>query len=250
MRHNGCSGPLRLERECRHVADRHPQPARDRIVDQGGLAAAAAAPPAGPPCGAPPTAPRPRAAAPSRRAPPPPPPPWESAPPSRPADGRRPRPRRPTPWRPPWRAIAAASSSPDITHGRLGFGLGQRLHRHLGQDGERAPGARHQLAEIVAGDVLHHPARPTGRSRRARTPPTKPSRWSRAAPAVIRRGPDRLAAMRAPDAAAPCCAAQELPAVHRLESEPLPLGGRPAPRSRRAACRPWRSAPAPRARRA
>ena len=37
-------------------------------------------------------------------------------------------------------------------------GRGQDLHRDLVEHGERAPRAGEQLGEIVAGDVLHHPA--------------------------------------------------------------------------------------------
>src|SRR5262249_58940221 len=40
----------------------------------------------------------------------------------------------------------------------LGLGPGQHLDRYFGHRGEGAPGARDQLAEVVAGDVLHHPA--------------------------------------------------------------------------------------------
>ena len=37
------------------------------------------------------------------------------------------------------------------------FGPRHHLQRHFGHDRERAPRSRQQLAEIVAGDVLHHP---------------------------------------------------------------------------------------------
>ena len=40
----------------------------------------------------------------------------------------------------------------------LGFGARQHLDGDVGHRRERAPGAGEQLAEIVAGDVLHHPA--------------------------------------------------------------------------------------------
>ena len=40
---------------------------------------------------------------------------------------------------------------------RLGR-AGQHLHGHLGHHRKRAPGAGNRLAEIVAGDVLHHAA--------------------------------------------------------------------------------------------
>ena len=52
--------------------------------------------------------------------------------------------------------LAARSSRPRSTSVRSASGLRHHLQRHLGHDGERAPGARQQLAEVVAGDVLHH----------------------------------------------------------------------------------------------
>ena len=43
---------------------------------------------------------------------------------------------------------------------RLGLRLGQHLDCYVGHSAERAPGAGKQLAQVVAGDVLHHaPAR-------------------------------------------------------------------------------------------
>ena len=38
----------------------------------------------------------------------------------------------------------------------LGLRLRHHLERHLGHDRQRAPGSGQQLAEIIAGDVLHH----------------------------------------------------------------------------------------------
>ena len=40
----------------------------------------------------------------------------------------------------------------------LALGPWHHLQRHLRHDRERAPGPRQELAQIVAGDVLHHPA--------------------------------------------------------------------------------------------
>ena len=52
--------------------------------------------------------------------------------------------------------LAARSSRPRSTSVRSLSGLRHHLQRHLGHDRERAPGTRQQLAEVVAGDVLHH----------------------------------------------------------------------------------------------
>jgi len=47
---------------------------------------------------------------------------------------------------------------PSQHHADLGLGARQRLDGDIGHGAKRAPGACHQLAEIVAGDVLHHAA--------------------------------------------------------------------------------------------
>ena len=53
---------------------------------------------------------------------------------------------------------AVASSRPNTRIVCLGFRPRQRLDRDVGHDGERAPGASQKLAEVVAGNVLHHAA--------------------------------------------------------------------------------------------
>ncbi len=40
---------------------------------------------------------------------------------------------------------------------RRRLGRGQHLEGDLGQNAQRAPASRHQLHQIIAGDVLHHP---------------------------------------------------------------------------------------------
>ena len=167
------------------------------------------------------------------------------------ADARRPRPRRSSPSRAPWRP--AASSSVEAAHGqrRLGLGGGQHLEGDVGQHGQRAPGAGHQLGQVVAGDVLHHPAAGLERlaaaghgvdaehvvARRTRLQAARAGRdWRRA-----RRRSCRLAAG---------ALAEQRAVVHRLEGELLAVLAPAAPRSRRAACRPWPTAPVPPARRA
>ena len=47
---------------------------------------------------------------------------------------------------------------PREQHGALALRPGQYLHHHLGQHGQGAEAPAHQLGQIVAGDVLDHPA--------------------------------------------------------------------------------------------
>ena len=109
-------------------------------------------------------------------------------------------------------------------HRRLGLRPGQHLDRHLGQDGERAPGTRHQLAEVVAGDVLHHPAAgledfaAAGHRGEAEEVVACGAGLDPARAGQVRR-------QRAADGAAAAAAAEDGAIVHRLEGELLALGG-------------------------
>ena len=55
-------------------------------------------------------------------------------------------------------AQARASSRPATSTVASVSGLGQHLDGDVGHRRERAPGAGQQLAQVVAGDVLHHAA--------------------------------------------------------------------------------------------
>ena len=52
--------------------------------------------------------------------------------------------------------MAAPGSRPPHDHAPRVLRARQHLEGHLGQRGERAVGAGHELGEVVAGDVLHH----------------------------------------------------------------------------------------------
>jgi hypothetical protein len=105
---------------------------------------------------------------------------------------------------------------------RRGLGRRQHLEGDLAQHPQRAPGPRHQLHQVIAGDVLHHPpavahdlaravdeAAPRSgcRGRPPPAPAAAPRHWPRPPP-------DRRLAIR-----------RHQPAmIHRLEGQPLPLG--------------------------
>ncbi len=117
---------------------------------------------------------------------------------------------------------AAAVIEPEHHYRCLGFRARQCLDRDLGQRRERAPGARHQLAEIVAGHVLHHPA--------AGLEGLAPPRYRRETEEVVARGasldPARarhVGGKDTADGAAPGGTAKQRAIVHGLESELLTL---------------------------
>ncbi len=56
------------------------------------------------------------------------------------------------------RLPGCASSRPLTIDRGLRLRLRQHLDGDVGHDGERAPGPGHQFTQVVAGDVLHHPA--------------------------------------------------------------------------------------------
>ena len=56
------------------------------------------------------------------------------------------------------RPVCGCSVEPAQHQRAFALGLRHHLQRHFGHDRERAPGSRQQFAEIVAGDVFHHPA--------------------------------------------------------------------------------------------
>ena len=165
-----------------------------------------------------------------------------------PADAPPPTRRRTSPSPPHGRA-APASSRPSTSTVSSVSGSRQRLDRHVGHRRERAPGAGEQLAEVVAGDVLHHAA--------AGLEGLAAARNRRQAEEMIARGAGLDAARagevggeRAAERARAGRPAEQRAVIHRLEGELLALAARPAPRSRRAACRPAPRAPVPPARRA
>ena len=82
----------------------------------------------------------------------------QQAPRRPPADEPHPTRRRTSPSRPPSPARQPRRRARSTRTVCLGLRPRQRLDRHLGHRRERAPGAGEQLAEVVAGDVLHHPA--------------------------------------------------------------------------------------------
>ena len=141
-----------------------------------------------------------------------------------PADAPRPRRRQTSPSRAPSPRAAAASSSPSTSSVCFGFGARQHLDGDVGHHRERAPGAGEQLAQVVAGDVLHHaPARLEGLAAAGDR---------REAEEMIARGAGLDAARagevrgeRAADRAAPGRAAEQRAVIHRLERQLLVVGG-------------------------
>ena len=100
------------------------------------------------------------------------------------------------------------------------LGRRQHLEGHLGHGSERAETAGEQLAQIVAGDVLHHP--PAGLDQIA-APGDRLD-----AEEVVARGPGldparagQIAGKHAADGAAPGLAAQQRSVVRRLECQLL-----------------------------
>jgi hypothetical protein len=111
----------------------------------------------------------------------------------------------------------------DQRHARLGLRPRQGLDRHLGQRRQRAPRAGHELAEVVAGDVLHHP--PPGLEGLAA------ARHRREAQEMIARraGLDpawagKVGGERAADRTLAGRSTEQRPVVHRLEGELLAPG--------------------------
>jgi hypothetical protein len=139
---------------------------------------------------------------------------------SRPADAPRRKRRRTTPI-----AAVIASAGRAAHQGRarrrcFGLRARQRLDRDVGHDAERAEGAREQLAEVVAGDVLDHPA---ARLERLAAP-----RHRGHAEEMVARGAGLDAARagqiggeRAAERARRRLAQQDRAVVHRLEVELL-----------------------------
>jgi hypothetical protein len=103
----------------------------------------------------------------------------------------------------------------------LGLGAGEDLEGELAHHGERAVGAGQELAQVVAGDVLHHP--PAGLDRLAVAGDA-----SQAEEGVARRpGPDpprarEVAGEHAPDRLPARLAAQDRAVVGGLEGQLLP----------------------------
>ena len=134
-------------------------------------------------------------------------------------------------------------------NGHLGLGARQHLERHVGHRRERAPGAGEQLAEVVAGDVLHHAAAGLEGLAAAGNRGEAEKMVARGAGLDAPRAGEvggEHAADRARSPAASRAAGRN-PSARRRAAGRL---RRAAPRSRRAACRPWPTAPAPPARRA
>ena len=145
------------------------------------------------------------------------------APPPRPAGGPRRRRRTTSPWprpTPDGRGVVEAEHQ----NRRLGLRARQRLDGHLGRYRQRPPGARHQLAEVVPCDVLHHAA--------AGLEGLAPPRHRRKSKEVVARGsgldPARtghVGGEHTADGAAPGGAAEQRAVVHGLEGQLLVLRG-------------------------
>jgi hypothetical protein len=108
---------------------------------------------------------------------------------------------------------------------RLGLRRRQHFEGDVGDDGERAPGAGHQLGQIVTGHVLHHP--PAGLPRLAAP------RNGMDAEDMVARGArldapwtGKICRQRAADRAHPGCAAEQRPIVQRLEGQLLVVLGK------------------------
>ena len=117
-------------------------------------------------------------------------------------------------------ALALRVVEAEHEHGRFGLRARQHLDRHLGHRRERAERARQQLAEIVAGDVLHHAA--------AGLEGLGAARHRREAEEMIARGagldPPRARQIRrerAAERAGVGRPAEDRAVVHRLEGELL-----------------------------
>ena len=120
------------------------------------------------------------------------------------------------------RLVGARVVEAENQHGRLGLRTRQHLDRHLGHGGERAERAGQQLAEIVAGDVLHHAA--------ARLEGLGAARHRREAEEMIARGagldaprPRKVRRERAAERARVRGPAEDRAVIHRLEGELLAL---------------------------
>ena len=118
----------------------------------------------------------------------------------------------------PGRFVAQAEEQ----QGRGGLGSGHHFHGYLGQGAEGPPGASHELGQIIAGHVFHHPA--------AASEGFAASRNSRKAENVIAQGarPDaaRSRQIGGDDAAesAALVAAEKPGVIGRLEGENLAVG--------------------------
>ncbi len=111
---------------------------------------------------------------------------------------------------------------PEHQQSLFGFRLGQGLDRHLGHGRERAPGAGHQLAKVIAGDVLHDA--PAGLDRLAAPGHRREAEEviaGSACPNAAWAG--KVRCQHAADGALPRRPAEHRAAVDRLEGEHLPL---------------------------
>ena len=120
------------------------------------------------------------------------------------------------------RLVRARVIEAENQHRRLGLRTRQHLDRHLGHGGERPERAGQQLAEIVAGDVLHHAA--------ARLEGLGAARHRREAEEMVARGagldpprPRKVRRERAAERARVRGPAEDRAVIHRLEGELLAL---------------------------
>ena len=114
---------------------------------------------------------------------------------------------------------------------------------------ERAVAAGHQLDEVEAGDVLHHPPAVLDHGAACRRRSARRSGCRGRRPPGCAADPEALAATMPPTVGTPL-APVSAACVPRLEGQPLALGGEQPPRPRRAACRRRRRGSARPARRA